>query len=237
VRSLQVSGQAFDLGRIAAAARAHGIVVGYDLAHAAGNLSLSLHDWGVDFAVWCSYKYLNAGPGGVGGCFVHERHADLPELPRLAGWWGNDPQRRFRMHNERTFIPAVGADGWQLSNPPILAMAPLRASLALFDEATMPQLRSKSVQLTGYLQAWVEHAGDDRVSLLTPREVESRGCQLSLRVSDGAERLFAQLREAGIVVDYRQPDVIRAAPTPLYNSFHDVWLLGRALTRWASSSA
>jgi kynureninase len=230
------SGQAFDLARIAATARRHGCCVGYDLAHAAGNLELQLHDWDVDFAVWCSYKYLNAGPGAVGGCFVHGRHGDGRELPRFAGWWGNDPATRFRMHLEGEFAPVAGAEGWQLSNPPILAMAPLRASLALFDEAGMAALRAKSLRLTGYLEGWVDHVAHADVRQLTPRDPASRGCQLSLLIERDGRRLYDHLQRSGIVVDYREPDVVRAAPVPLYNSFHDVWRFGRALESWASGS-
>jgi len=226
------TGQAFDLERIAAAARAQGCVVGYDLAHAAGNLEMRLSDWDVDFAVWCSYKYLNAGPGGVAGCFVHRRHSQRKDLNRFAGWWGNDPERRFRMHLESEFVPVAGADGWQLSNPPILALAPLAASLELFDEVGMPALRSKSRRLTAFLEYHVRRSGGDTVEQLTPTDPDERGCQLSLLVRDGARELFAELKAADVVVDYREPGVIRVAPVPLYNSFHDVWLFGRVLEHW-----
>ena len=229
------TGRLFDLAAIAASAHARGCVVGLDLAHAVGNVPLALHDWGVDFAVWCSYKYLNAGPGAVGGCFVHERHARRVELGRFGGWWGNDPARRFRMHLEREFVPRPTADGWQLSNPPVLALAPLRASLALFEEAGFEALRAKSVRLTGYLESFIDHAGRGRIVLLTPREPRARGCQLSLRVLDRPRELFEALERAGVVCDFREPDVIRAAPVPLYNSFHDVWRLGRAIEAWSSS--
>jgi kynureninase len=229
------TGQAYDLARVAAAARRQGCSVGYDLAHAAGNLPLALHDWQVDFAVWCSYKYLNAGPGAVAGAFVHERHARDGGRPRLAGWWGNDPARRFRMHLEREFVPFAGAEGWQLSNPPILSLAPLRASLAQFEAAGLPALRAKSLRLTGYLLDWVDHVACPRVRLLTPREPQARGCQLSLRVGPRAAELVAGCQRAGVVVDHREPDVIRAAPVPLYNSYHDVWRFGRALAEWGRS--
>lgn len=227
------TGQAFDMPRIAAAARRHGCVVGLDLAHAAGNIVLALHDWDVDFAVWCSYKYLNAGPGAVAGCFVHERHAERADIPRLAGWWGNDPELRFRMHLERRFVPVPGADGWQLSNPPILALAPARAALADFDEAGLPALRAKSKLLTHYLLYWIDRVGDRRVRVLTPRDAEARGCQLSLHVDDGAGQLFEALQAAGVIGDYREPDVIRVAPVPLYNTFHEVWRTGQALAEWS----
>ena len=228
------TGQAYDLPRIAASARRHGCVVGYDLAHAAGNLVLELHDWEVDFAVWCSYKYLNSGPGAVAGCFVRRRHAGDRTLPRFAGWWGNDPERRFRMHLEREFVPVESADAWQLSNPPILSLAPVAASLALFDRAGMKALRAKSETLTRYLEYWIDRAGD-RIELLTPRDPVARGCQLSMRVRDGAPELFERLRAAGVVGDLRQPDVIRVAPVPLYNSFHDVWRFGKVLEQWAGA--
>jgi kynureninase len=226
------TGQLFDMQRITSLAARQGCVVGLDLAHAAGNVSLQLHDWKVDFAVWCSYKYLNSGPGAVAGCFVHERHADRADIPRFGGWWGNDPDRRFRMHLERSFEPRPGADGWQLSNPPVLSMAPIGVSLALFDEAGLPQLRAKSCKLTAYLQYWVDRSGAGWIELLTPREPRFRGCQLSMRVLDRPRELFRDLQKRGVVVDFRQPDVIRIAPVPLYNSYHDVWRCGQALEAW-----
>ena len=219
--------------RIASCARRQGCRVGYDLAHVVGNVPLSLHDWEVDFAVWCSYKYLNGGPGTVAGCFVHERHLGDSSIPRLAGWWGNDPQRRFRMHLEPDFVPVPSADGWQLSNPPILALAPLRASLGIFDEAGMQALRQKSLGLTGYLESWIDAVGDERVSVLTPRDPGSRGCQISLQIREGSREFFASLQQQGIVGDYREPDAIRVAPVPLYNTFQDVWRFGDALRRWS----
>ncbi len=227
------TGQAFDLERVARSAREQGCTVGYDLAHAAGNLPLQLHDWDVDFAVWCSYKYLNGGPGAVAGCFVHRRHLENEDLPRFAGWWGSDPDRRFRMHLEPDFLPVARADAWQLSNPPILAMAPLRVSLELFDEVGMASLREKSIRLTRYLEDWVDHAGAGDLEIVTPRAEASRGCQLSLRAVRSSEELFESLRVAGVVADFRKPDVIRVAPVPLYNSFHDVWRFGRAVDRWS----
>jgi kynureninase len=228
------SGQLFDMERIATCARGQGCVVGLDLAHAAGNVPLRLHDWEVDFAVWCTYKYLNGGPGAVAGCFVHERHARRSDVPRFGGWWGNDPARRFRMHLEPEFRAQPSADGWQLSNPPILALAPLRVSLRLFDAAGLPALRTKSKQLTAYLQSWVDHAAGERIETLTPRRADERGCQLSLRALGRPRELFAALRQAGIVGDFREPDVVRVAPAPLYNSFQDVWSFGRALEAWAA---
>jgi kynureninase len=227
------TGQRLDLRRLAAAARRQGCTFGADLAHAIGNVPLRLHDWNVDFAVWCSYKYLNGGPGAVAGCFVHERHVTRADLPRLAGWWGNDPETRFRMHLEREFVPRPSADGWQLSNPPILALAPLRASLAIFDEAGMDALRAKSELLTRYLVGWVRHASDGRLEILTPDAGEERGCQISLRAKVQSAELFRTLRRSGIVGDFREPDVVRIAPVPAYNSFRDVWRMGRALAAWA----
>jgi kynureninase len=218
------TGQLFDIATITAAAQKHGIMVGIDLAHAVGNVPLSMHDWNVDFAVWCSYKYLNAGPGAVAGAFVHERHATNIDLPRLAGWFGNDPNTRFRMQLEPEFIPVASADGWQISNPPIFSMAPLLASLALFDEAGgMTALREKSEKLTGYLEFLLERAGSNRFTIITPHDPDARGCQLSILAHQNPKELHEELEAAGVKADFREPNVIRAAPTPLYNSFHDVW--------------
>ena len=222
------TGQFLDIAAVTKTARRRGCVAGWDLAHAAGNVPLSLHDWDVDFAVWCSYKYLNAGPGAIAGCFVHERHGS-GALPRMGGWWGNDPATRFRMHEERTFVPREGADGWQLSNPPILAMAPLRASLAIFDEAGMDALRHKSVVLTGYLEWLLDRTTVKRFELITPRRTDERGCQLSLRILDRPAETPRAMEAVGVVGDFRPPDVFRVAPVPLYNSFHDVWRLAALL--------
>jgi kynureninase len=223
------TGQLLELQRIAAAARRAGCLVGFDLAHAAGNVPLQLHDWEVDFAVWCSYKYLNAGPGAVGGCYVHQRHGQDPSVPRYAGWWGNDPETRFEMRIPPEFVPVPGVAGWQLSNPSILAMAPLVAALGIFERAGLPALRAKSERLTGYLEFLTDRIGPERVELLTPRDPTARGCQLSLLVPGKAAPLVLALRERGIVTDYRGPDVIRVAPVPLYNTFHEVWRFARAL--------
>ena len=226
------TGQLFDIPTITGAAQKHGITVGVDLAHAIGNVPLSLHDWNVDFAVWCSYKYLNAGPGAVGGAFVHERHASNTNLPRLAGWFGNDPNTRFRMHLEPEFIPVPSADGWQISNPPILSMAPLRASLAIFEEAGMDALRQKSIKLTNYLQFLLEDGSSSKLfSVITPREADERGCQLSIQAQEHPKELFARLEVAGVKCDFREPNVIRVAPTPLYNTFHEVWRFANILRR------
>jgi len=224
------TGQLFELEKITAAAQQRGCLVGIDLAHAIGNVPLALHDWNADFAVWCSYKYLNSGPGAVAGAFVHERHATNRELPRLAGWFGNDPATRFRMHLEPEFIPVPSADGWQISNPPIFSMAPLRASLSIFDEAGgMEMLRAKSIKLTGYLQFLLERAGQSKVTIITPRDEKARGCQLSILVHEHPKELFGKLEAAGVKCDFREPNVIRAAPTPLYNTFHEVWRFAQIL--------
>jgi kynureninase len=226
------TGQAFDLKEIARLGHDAGAMVGFDLAHAVGNLPLRLHDSGADFAVWCHYKYMNAGPGAVGGCFVHERHAHT-ERPRFAGWWGHDQASRFKMAAE--FIPTPGADGWQLSNPPILALAPLRASLDLFARAGMPALRAKSEQLTGYLEALIRSQLGDTLQIVTPALPAQRGCQLSLRVAGGRDRgraLFEYLSAQGVLGDWREPDVIRISPAPLYNTFADVLRFARAVQEW-----
>ena len=228
------TGQFFDLDSISAAARRRGCAVGWDLAHAVGNLPLRMHDSGADFAVWCSYKYLNAGPGALGGCFVHERHAGEESLPRFAGWWGNDPSTRFRMHLVRNFVPVSGADGWQLSNPSILAAAPLLASLAIFEEAGLESLRAKSVVLTGYLEFLIDRIPGAAYEILTPRDPAARGCQLSLRVKRDAAGLQHRLEAAGIVADLREPGVLRFAPVPLYNTFAEVRRLAQALDDAAS---
>lgn len=213
------TGQAYDHARITKAAKAAGVVVGLDLAHAAGNLALSLHDWDVDFAAWCSYKYLSSGPGATAGAFVHERHGDDPSLVRFAGWWGTDPDTRFQMPFD--FAPQRGAAGWQLSNAPVFSMAPLYASLALFDEATMPALRAKSERLTAYALELLDVVARGRFRVLTPREPAARGCQLSLQVADAAA-LNERLAARGVICDLRRPDVVRVAPVPLYNTFDDV---------------
>jgi kynureninase len=224
-----LTGQLLDVPRLVEMAHRHGAVCGLDLAHAAGNVPLELHDWNVDFAVWCSYKYLNSGPGAVAGCFVHSRHANNLSLPRLAGWWGNDPATRFRMQLEPDFVPRPGADGWQLSNPPILSLAPVRASLGLFDQAGMAALRAKSERLTGYLLDLLDTLPPGRCEVITPRQPGARGCQVSLRIGDRPRQVQRALESAGVVCDFREPDVIRAAPVPLYNTFHEVWAFVRTL--------
>jgi kynureninase len=215
------SGQVLDMERITRRGHEQGCVVGFDLAHATGNIPMELHDWGVDFACWCTYKYLNAGPGAVAGCFVHQRHLQRRDLQRFAGWWGHDKRSRFKMGPE--FQPMPGAEGWQLSNPSILSMAPLLASLEIFDEAGMTALRSKSVALTGYLEMLLRGRLAGRVQILTPAEPQARGCQLSLRITGGGGReVFEALGARGVVCDWREPDVIRVAPVPLYNQFLEV---------------
>jgi kynureninase len=215
------TGQAFEIEAITRLAHEKGCVVGWDLAHAVGNLVLRLHDWDVDFAVWCTYKYLNSGPGSVGACFVHERHA-ARDLPRLAGWWGHDKASRFRM--EPGFRPIPGAEGWQLSNPPILSLAAIRASLDVFMEAGgMEPLREKSVRLTGYLEWLLRRDVGDAVEIFTPADPSRRGCQLSLRVKSNVpgRAVFKKLEGSGVACDWREPDVIRVAPVPLYNRYEE----------------
>ena len=215
-----VTGQAFDVNSITEAAHKQGCMVGFDLAHAAGNIPLHLHDWGPDFAVWCSYKYLNGGPGCVGGCFVHERHASSWDLPRFAGWWGHDEKTRFHMGPD--FRPMEGAEGWQLSNPPVLALAPLRASLDIFSEAGIDRLRAKSVSLTGYLEFLLHERQSEKFSIITPSEEERRGAQLSIRINRQGRRVCDKMVAEGVIGDWREPDIFRVAPVPLYNTYHDV---------------
>jgi len=231
------SGQFYDLAQITAAGHRVGAKVGFDLAHTAGNLPLQLHDWGPDFAVWCSYKYLNSGPGGPSGAFVHERHANAPELPRFAGWWGHDESERFKM--KKGFIPMYGAEGWQLSNAQIFSMAAHKASLDIFDQVGMAKLRAKSLQLTAFLeQVLIEaDAGRGLFKIITPGTPEQRGCQLSLLTDERGKALFEHLSAQGVIADWREANsattgyagVIRFAPVPLYNSFEDVFVLGEQI--------
>jgi kynureninase len=226
-----LTGQSLDLGPLIAAARRVGAKVGLDLAHAAGNTLLHLHDWNADFAVWCNYKYLNAGPGAVGGCFVHERHAHT-ELPRFAGWWGQVKASRFEMGPD--FIPIAGAEGWQISNPPILSTAPLLASVDIFKRADLRRLREKSILLTGFLQRLIEGLLPGLVDIITPGAADERGCQLSLRIARPAyeaKRCHERLAAAGVIGDWREPDILRLAPTPLYTSYSDVFAAVDALSR------
>lgn len=215
------TGQAFDMKRITAAGHRAGAVVGFDLAHAAGNIELRLHEWDADFAAWCSYKYLNSGPGGIAGVFIHERHIEDENLPRFAGWWGHDKETRFLMGDE--FVPIKTAEGWQLSNPPIFQLAALKASLDVFEEAGMAALIAKSRHLTGYLEFLLNGIEDERISIITPANPKDRGCQLSIRVKSADKSLFQAISAKGVVADWREPDVIRVAPVPLYNSYMDVF--------------
>lgn len=217
------TGQFFEIEPITAATHRVGAVAGFDLAHAAGNVPLNLHRDGVDFAVWCGYKYLNSGPGGIAGIFVHERHSKNFTLPRFSGWWGHDEKKRFKM--EKTYVPMTGADGWQLSNFPVLAGAAQLASLKVFDQAGMARLRKKSVALTGYLEFLLlcTDGYGEKFRLLTPDDPDQRGCQLSIEVFKNGIKCFRQLTREGVVADWRVPSVIRVAPVPLYNSFEDVF--------------
>ena len=215
------TGQVFDMAGITQAGHRKGCIVGFDLAHAIGNVPVRLHDWGPDFAVWCSYKYLNGGPGCVAGCFVHDRHARAWNIPRFAGWWGHDEQARFQMGSEFHAMP--GAEGWQLSNPPILALAPLRASMEIFVEAGMTHLREKSEALTAYMEFLLTESATQKFSIVTPREPEHRGAQLSIRVPGVGRLLCERLAEGGVIGDWREPDTFRVAAVPLYNSYRDVY--------------
>ncbi|HVW41458.1 MAG TPA: kynureninase [Amycolatopsis sp.] len=220
-----LTGELLDIPAITAAGHAAGAVVGWDLAHAAGNVPLRLHEWGPDFAAWCSYKYLNAGPGAVAGAFVHERHLGDPCLPRFEGWWSTAEATRFEM--APVSRPPSTVEAWQVSNPPILAMSPVRTSLAMFDEIGMETLRARSIRLTGYLERLLDDAAP--MAMLTPRDPGRRGCQLSLRVTD-ADDVSRQLRvEHGVCTDARKPDVVRLAPVPLYSTYHDCWRAAKAL--------
>lgn len=223
------TGQFFDLPAIVEAGHRAGALVGFDLAHAAGNLPLQLHDWGADFAVWCSYKYLNSGPGGPGGVFVHERHGANPDLPRFAGWWGYDEGSRFLM--QKGFRPMQGAAGWQLSNAQIFSFAAHKASLDLFMEAGIKNLREKSLKLTAYLEFIIAdlNSRGHHYKIITPNDPAQRGCQLSLQTGPDGKKLFDHLTQHGFICDWREPDVIRLAPVPMYNRFEEVWELGQLL--------
>ena len=223
------TGQLFDMKAITDTAHSVGALAGFDLAHAAGNVLLSLHDWDVDFATWCSYKYMNSGPGNVSGIFVHERFAERPDLPRFAGWWGHDEGERFKM--EKGFIPMYGADGWQLANSNVLALAAHQASLDIFQEAGIANLRAKSEKLTAYLEFLIlEISGESGVlEIITPKNPLERGCQLSLHIHRGGKAVFDEWYNQGVVGDWRNPNVIRLAPTPLYNSFLDVFRFAQIL--------
>ncbi len=215
------TGQYLDIKRIAAIGHAKNCMVGIDLAHGAGNISPELHDSGVDFAAWCTYKYLNSGPGSLGGLFVHEKHAHNKELPRFAGWWNHNKETRFNMR--QPFDVMAGAEGWQLSNPPILSMAAIRASLDMFEEVGMAALRAKSERLTGYFEYLINQIDTASIKIITPSNPKERGCQLSIQVKNADKSLHKKLTENNIITDWREPDVIRCAPVPMYNSFEDVY--------------
>lgn len=228
------TGQFFDIKAISDCCQKNKLTLGLDLAHAIGNVELKLHDWNIDFATWCSYKYLNSGPGGVSGVFVHNKYAKRPDLPRFAGWWGNAEKTRFKM--EKHYVPQEGAAGWQMSNAPVMNMAAHKASLELFEKAGIKNLRKKSVQLTAYLEYLLQPTATSPgspISIITPSDAKARGCQLSLQTKTNGKKIFDKLTKAGIIADWREPDVIRIAPVPLYNSFEDVWhfadILGNAI--------
>jgi len=228
------TGQLFDMEKITQAGHDVGAIVGFDLAHAAGNINLKLHDWGVDFAAWCGYKYLNSSPGGVSGLFVHERHANRPELPRFAGWWGHDKSVRFQM--EPGFKPMEGAEGWQLSNAPVLGMAAHLASLEIFEEAGMGRIGAKRDLMTGFLEFVIDDISERNkerctFELITPREKTKRGAQLSIMAKGQGKALFDALSDLGVVADWREPNVIRVAPAPLYNSYEDCYWFGKLLEK------
>lgn len=221
------TGQAFDMKRITAVGHKMGCTVGFDLAHGAGNLDLKLHDWKVDFAVWCTYKYINSGPGGVAACFVHQDHIERTDLPRFTGWWGHDKATRFLMDD--TFVPIQSAEGWQMSNETVISMAALSASLDIFIEAGIEQIITKSRLLTGYLEFLIKGIESEDIDIITPSEPSERGAQLSIRVIHSDRSLFEEISKQGVIADWREPDVIRIAPAPLYNSFMDVYLFVQIL--------
>lgn len=215
------TGQFLDLKRIAEIGHSKNCMVGIDLAHGVGNIQPNLHDSGIDFAAWCTYKYLNSGPGSLGGLFVHSKHAHNKDLNRFTGWWSHNKNTRFNMRQE--FDVLAGAEGWQLSNPPILSMAAIRASLDIFNEVGMDKLQNKSKKLTGYFEFLLNGIDSNKINIITPKDPKSRGCQLSIQVKNADKNLHKQLTNAGVISDWREPDVIRVAPVPLYNSFEDVY--------------
>jgi kynureninase len=227
------SGQVFDMSSITKAAHEAGAYCGFDLAHAAGNISLQLHDWNADFACWCSYKYLNSGPGGVAGAFIHQRHITNKKLLRLAGWWGQEKQNRFKM--EKDFDPISTAEGWQLSNAPILSMAAHRASLDIFMEAGMKNLIAKGKMLSSYLLFILDEINrsvdENVIEIITPRPETERGCQVSMLMLKNGKNIFEALKKEGVIADWREPNVIRVAPVPLYNSFEDVYKFGEIISK------
>jgi kynureninase len=215
------TGQFYNLKDITAAAHQVGAICGFDLAHAMGNVPMQLHDWKVDFACWCSYKYLNSGPGGVGGVFVHEIHGNNPDTFRLAGWWGNEESTRFKM--KKGFVPSKGAASWQMSNAPVFNMVAHKASLDLFDKTSLQALRSKSLQLTAYLEFLLKQLTHLEFETITPSEPQRRGAQLSMLFTKDGRKVFDELTSKGVIADWREPNVIRVAPVPMYNSFEDVY--------------
>ncbi|WP_034046046.1 kynureninase [Wocania ichthyoenteri] len=221
------TGQFFDLKKTTELGHKYGCVVGFDCAHGAGNVELNLHGSGADFAVWCTYKYLNSGPGSLAGCFVHERHAHNKNLNRFTGWWSHNKQTRFNMRDEFDVLP--GAEGWQLSNPPILSMAAIKASLDMFNEVGIKKLTEKSRKLTGYFEFLLKQLGEGTIKIITPSNPKERGCQLSIQVKNADKNLHNKLTEAGVISDWREPDVIRCAPVPFYNSFEDIYILAEKL--------
>lgn len=223
------TGQAFDLQKISQLGHSYGCVVGFDLAHMAGNINPNLHDSEVDFAAWCTYKYLNSGPGSVAGCFVHERHAYDVDIPRFTGWWGHNKTTRFNMRHE--FDPIPGAEGWQLSNPPILSMAAIRASLDVFSEAGMESLRDKSLKMMNLQDEILSNISSDIFDIITPSSPNERGCQMSIRIRNANKEVFNKLLLAGVISDWREPGVIRIAPTPFYNSFKDIYFFYQKLSQ------
>lgn len=215
------TGQLYDMAAITQAAHEVGALAGFDLAHAMGNVPLNLHEWDVDFACWCSYKYLNSGPGGVAGIYVHEKHASNPEVLRLAGWWGNEESTRFKM--QKGFIPAPTAESWQMSNAPVFNMIGLKASLDIFDKTTIADLRKKSIELTAYMAFLLEDVKQLDFTVITPKEGDQRGAQLSILFGANGKKVFEILSENGVIADWREPNVIRIAPVPLYNTFEDCY--------------
>lgn len=227
------SGQVFDMAKITESAHQQGAFVGFDLAHGVGNIALNLHDWQVDFACWCSYKYLNSGPGSVAGIFVHQKHENKVDLPRFAGWWGHDEERRFLM--EKNFVAMKGAQGWQLSNAPVFAMAPCKASMEIFDEVELESLIAKSRMLTNFLEFVLndisKRYSNCDLEIITPKEEKSRGCQLSVLCHGQGKSMFDFITSQGVIADWREPNVIRLAPVPLYNSFEDIYHLGQIIEK------
>lgn len=225
-----LTGQVIDIENLTKLAHNNGAVVGLNLAHSVGNIPLKLHKWDVDFAAWCNYKYMSGGPGVVGGLFVNKIHVKNPELHRFAGWWGSDPKARMSPEKQKNFLPVDSADSWQPSEPPIFSMAPLQASLKLFDEVGIVAYREKSIRLTSYLEYLIDYIDSDIIEIITPRDINKRGCQISLLIKKDSEELFSKLVERGVIADFKKPNVIRVSPMPLYNGFYDVWRFANTLS-------